>query len=51
MTVEEFIEELQRQPNQRVPVVVTQRDHNGGRVLRPVDRVRFDGPRVIVEVE
>jgi len=58
MTVEELIEELQRQPNQRVPVWFkgcTRIGYEGVgeevAVSDEVSDVRFDGNRVVLEGE
>lgn len=50
MTVEELIEELQRQPNKRLPVKLrVRRDQGRDTALRDGIRVRFDGPHVAIE--
>jgi len=46
MTVDELMEELKRQPNRRVPVTI----QVAGEIIRDVDRVRWDGARVVVEL-
>ena len=65
MTVEELIEELQRQPNQRVPVFVRATAHGEAECPEceeelesveviasvEIDAVRFDGGRVVLEGE
>lgn len=48
MSVEELIEELRRQPNQRVPIVLSLPSRE---VKTEVDRVRFDGGCVLIEGE
>lgn len=50
MSVEELIEELKRQPNQHVPVVIISTNYNGHPVKCDVV-VRFDGPCVVLEAE
>lgn len=50
MSVEELIEELKRQPNHRVDVVLRQRDDDSVTYPR-IDYVRFNGNQVVLEAE
>jgi hypothetical protein len=50
MTVEELIEELQRQPNRRVPVVVERKLNSEPTPTRLlVSHLRFEGKVLVVE--
>lgn len=49
MSVDELIEELQRQPNRRLPVVLVVSGRRDEREYATELRVRFDGPRVLIE--
>lgn len=49
MTVDELIEELQRQPNKRLPVALVVSNCRGDREIATRVRVRFNGPNVLIE--
>lgn len=49
MTVEELIEELQRQPNKRLPIALVVSGRRDEPRLATSLRVRFNGPNVLIE--